>query len=381
MGGAAIVGTQLVAGFAAAGHRVRALVPRVVESPWTAEQCVKAHPEVRVSCYPAPDCVHGWFRRMDEPSRLQERTLLRKLLTDSIATERPDVVVFGKTPYAWHAADLVAAARLPSVLVCQGAWAAELPARIGGADLLTQLRRRVSRIVAVANHMVMPLKRLGLTNVSPVPNGVDLARFAPRCKDGTLLRRLALTPADVVVLHASNLVEVKRPLDVARSAELAVASAPELAYVIVGEGCGRTSLEKICQAAGMVDRFRFTGWVEHAKMADYLNLADIVVMTSDSEALPLVYLEAQACGRVLVTSDIPASREVVVDGQNGLLFRMGDVAALAARVLLAGRDEGLRREIGENARQAVRAYDVRRSVAAHLAIVTEVAAQGPSSSS
>jgi len=86
-------------------------------------------------------------------------------------------------------------------------------------------------------------------------------------------------------------------------------------------------------------------------------------------------------GRVLVTSDIPASREVVVDGQNGLLFRMGDVAALAARVLLAGRDEGLRREIGENARQAVRAYDVRRSVAAHLAIVTEVAAQGPSSSS
>lgn len=374
MAGAAIVGSQLVRGFAAAGHRVRALVPRAAGSPWTAHDCLKEHPDVAVSCYPAPDCVHGWFRAMDEPSRCQERALVRELLIDLILAERPDVVVFGKTPYAWHAADLVADAGLPSVLVCQGAWATELPGRAGAADLLAQLRR-VTRIVAVANHMVAPLQELGLTNVSAVPNGVDLVRFAPRPKDGALLRRLGLTSTDVVVLHASNLVEAKRPLDLARSAELALATAPELAYVVVGEGRGRAPLEQACRAAGVHDRFRFTGWVQHATMADYLNLADLVVMTSESEGLPLVHLEAQACGRVLVASDIPASREVVVDGRTGLLFRTGDVAELVARILLAARDARLRRAIGEHARREACAHDVRRSVAAHLAIVSAVVAQ------
>ena len=54
-------------------------------------------------------------------------------------------------------------------------------------------------------------------------------------------------------------------------------------------------------------------------------------MPSESEAFPLVYLETQACGRLLLASDIPAGREVVVPGDNGLLFRTGDVADLTAR--------------------------------------------------
>jgi glycosyltransferase involved in cell wall biosynthesis len=371
-GGAAIVASQFLAGFAAAGHRVRAVAPRVVGSAWTVEHCAKANPGIAISCYPAPDCVHGWFRRMDEGSRLQERRLVRRLVAESIASERPDVVVFGKTPYAWHAADLVAAAKVPSVLVCQGAWAAELATRVGATDLLEQLRR-VSRVVTVADHMILPLHRLGLANVSAIPNGVDLTRFAPRGKNGILLQRLGLTTSDVVVFHASNLVEAKRPLDIVRSAQLVLSRAPEFAYVIAGDGYGRAAVEEACHAAGVIDRFRFTGWLEHADIAEYMNLADIVVMTSESEALPLVYLEAQACGKVLVASDIPASREVIVDGQNGLLFHVGDTAALTASILQLGQDADLRRAIGDNARRTVGARDVGRTVAAHLAVVADVA--------
>jgi glycosyltransferase involved in cell wall biosynthesis len=375
MGGAAIVGTQLLAGCVAAGHRVKAIVPRTLGSPWTAEQCAEANPGVVVACFPAPDCVHGWFRRLDEESRLQERTLVRRLLFDSINRERPDIVVFGKTPYAWHAADLVATANLPSVLVCQGAWAADLPARPGAADLLHQLHL-TDRIVTVAKHMVAPLRQLGFANVSAVPNGVDLTQFAPRPKNRSLLRNLELTPADVVVLHASNFVEAKRPLDVARSAARAMSVAADLLYLIVGDGRGRPAVQSFCQTVHLRNRFRFTGWVEHAKMADYLNLADIVVMTSESEALPLIYLEAQACGRVLIASDIPASREVIVDGQTGLLFSTGDVRQLARKILAVTRDGDRRRVIGEKARQAASAHDLNRTVSEHLEILAEVATDG-----
>ena len=67
-------------------------------------------------------------------------------------------------------------------------------------------------------------------------------------------------------------------------------------------------------------RVRFAGWIDYARMPDYINLGDIVVMPSESEGLARVYLEAQACARVLVASDIPPAREVVTEGETGLLF-------------------------------------------------------------
>jgi len=56
-------------------------------------------------------------------------------------------------------------------------------------------------------------------------------------------------------------------------------------------------------------------------MPEYLNLADMVVMPSETEGLALVCLEAQACERVLIASDIPASREVIEEGSTGFALR------------------------------------------------------------
>jgi glycosyltransferase involved in cell wall biosynthesis len=50
-------------------------------------------------------------------------------------------------------------------------------------------------------------------------------------------------------------------------------------------------------------------------------------MPSDSETQALVYLEAQACARVLLASDVPGAREVMTDGETGLLFRKEDTAS------------------------------------------------------
>ena len=95
---------------------------------------------------------------------------------------------------------------------------------------------------------------------------------------------------------------------------------------------------------------RFAGWVDQSESPRYLNLADMVVMPSQLEALSLVYLEAQACGRVLIASDIPAAREVIEDGVTGLLFPMGVIEAFSERILLAAAQPGLRAAIGRRAR-------------------------------
>jgi glycosyltransferase involved in cell wall biosynthesis len=201
---------------------------------------------------------------------------------------------------------------------------------------------------------------------------VDLHQFAPAPKDAGLLRELAIQGDDVVVMHASNLKPIKRPLDVVHSAEHALRHNPKLVYVIVGDGACRQPMEDLCARRGLSERFRFVGWIEYARLPRYMNLADLVIMPSDSEGLARVYLETQACARLLLASDIPAAREVITDGETGLLFRTGDIDDLTTKTLAAAGDPELRARIGRQACRRVRANALERAVAAYVDAIGSV---------
>jgi L-malate glycosyltransferase len=196
--------------------------------------------------------------------------------------------------------------------------------------------------------------------------------FRPRRKPNALARRLGIPDRDVVVAHLSNLKKIKRPMDVVESAERALAANMRLTYVIVGDGDCRSPMVEACARKGISDRFRFTGWVDHRDVPAYINLADIVVMPSEFEAQALAYLETQACARVLVASDVAGAREVIVDGQTGLLHRPADIDHLASKTLLAAGDSTLRADIGRQAREAAGAHSQEQWVAAYAAAIEEV---------
>jgi glycosyltransferase involved in cell wall biosynthesis len=124
-------------------------------------------------------------------------------------------------------------------------------------------------------------------------------------------------------------------------------------------------MEECCRGRRIFDSFRYVGWVEHERVPDYLSLADIVVMPSEDEALALAYLEAQACGRALVASDIAGAREVIQHGQTGLLFRVGDIDDMTTAMLSALEDASLRAAIGRRARESVKAHDLGATLVAY----------------
>lgn len=378
-GGSAVSGSQLLVGFARSGHTVRALAPITPEALRPGDVFALAHPEIAVTRFlvpyfetepniPPPD----EYRRLEGE---QIQTVLRAMIAD----ERPDFILIGRETFAWHVPDVAKAQSIPSVLRVAGGTTMGILNRTHSETMARQLLkqvRQVSLVISPASHLAESLRQLGFHNrIKVIPNALDLHQFSPRPKDVTLLGELRIRDDDIVVVHASNLKTVKRPLDVVYSAEKALLRNRKLVYVIVGDGPCRESMEQVCSQKQIAGNFRFVGWVEYPRMPDYINLADIVVMPSEGEGLARVYLETKACARLLLASDIPAAREVILHGETGLLFRKGDIDDLTAKTLLAAGDARLRAEIGRKAREQVQLHSLDAAVDAYLAAFEEVIQQ------
>jgi glycosyltransferase involved in cell wall biosynthesis len=228
-----------------------------------------------------------------------------------------------------------------------GRYPAELHAELAAA------LRAVDHVVAVADHVATSLARLGAVSVETIRNVADPRLFRPTAKDARLMRALDLPPDAIVVGHVSVLRPWKRVADLVDSAALVLRSEPRCVYLIVGDGPCRAELEEHVRRHGLAAAFRFTGEIAHADVPRHLALADVVVQPSEREGAPLVYREAQACGRALLASNIAAAREAIEPGRTGFLFPKGDVAALAACTLELLRDADLRARIGAAARARV----------------------------
>ena len=85
--------------------------------------------------------------------------------------------------------------------------------------------------------------------------------------------------------------------------------------------------------------------------------------------MPKALLEAAACGRPVVTTDVIGCREAIIDGETGILVPVRDADALAQALTRLIEDPALRERMGKAGRErAIREFDIRAVVAKHLAI-------------
>src|SRR3546814_380084 len=135
-----------------------------------------------------------------------------------------------------------------------------------------------------------------------------------------------------------------------------------------------------------IDQYQFERWQqeglvqclgERHDIAQLYRDAHIVVLPSYREGLPKSLVEAAACGRAVVTTDVPGCRDAIEPGVSGLLVPVRDAGALSAAVLRLAHDGDLRRSMGEQGRQlAEREFDIRKIAQAHLDIYAALAEGG-----
>ena len=184
-----------------------------------------------------------------------------------------------------------------------------------------------------------------------MPNPVDTGEFAP-CDDQERLRlreRFGIPPEAPVVLYCGRLAPEKALPSLIAAFALVARRKPEAMLLLVGDGPLRAAMARQAAALGL-GNVRFAGRVDPAEVRSWLRIADVFTLVSPSEGFPCALAEAMSVGLPAVVSDIPANRQLVDDGQHGLLATVGDEGAIAAAILRLLEDAGLRASMGQAAR-------------------------------
>jgi glycosyltransferase involved in cell wall biosynthesis len=145
---------------------------------------------------------------------------------------------------------------------------------------------------------------------------------------------------------------------------------PDLRLVLVGEGDARP-YEEAARAAGIAQRTLFLG--ARTDVPACLQAMDAVVLPSLSESFSQVIIETLAAGRPLVTTDVGGAREVVTDGDNGLLIAPRDSAAIRDALRRVITDADLRAELIARGRPSVARFSVAGMVREHLELYERAA--------
>src|SRR6185503_7181239 len=128
----------------------------------------------------------------------------------------------------------------------------------------------------------------------------------------------------------------KDPLTFARAAVLSGRALPRARFWIAGDGPLRRETLAVAAAGGLGDRFQVLGW--RRDVAALLAAADVMVLTSRFEGLPLAVLRAMAAGLPVVATAVNGTPEAVRHGETGFLVAPGDAAAAADAIIRLGRD-------------------------------------------
>lgn len=230
---------------------------------------------------------------------------------------------------------------------------------------------RAAAILAVSDAAADALVASGIPRgrVEVVHGGVELERLvtpAPRER----LAALGIPAGVPLAAMVGALVPQKDPLTFVRATAAARRIVPGLHALVVGDGGLRTNVESEVHALGLHEVVHFAGF--RTDVDELLAAADLVVLSSRFEGLPLVIMDAFALGVPVAATAGEGIPELVDDGETGLLAPVGDHEALGTAMARLLRDRALRARVVDAARTRVRDFSIERTVARTIAAYERV---------
>lgn len=206
-------------------------------------------------------------------------------------------------------------------------------------------------LVVLSNKITKDAISLGVAKekIHIIPNGVDFEQFNPHVNEYELRTELDIKDDEKVLLFIGRLSLVKRIDILIDLTKILLDEGFKIKTVIVGDGEYRNHYETLARP---IKNIIFTGSVP--EICKYFAVADIFVLTSRSEGLPTVLLEASACGKPIVATDIGGISDIVIHGKTGFLAKPNDISSFVYYCKLLLNDEILSRKLGQHGYEHVR---------------------------
>ena len=271
---------------------------------------------------------------------------LRQLRADVVCCSgyKPDLI-------GWLAARQ---AGVPCVSISHG-WTG-VTRKVRFYELLDRLVLRwMDAVVCVSEGQAVKVRQTGAPahRVVTIRNAVGMEAFAaPDPAARAMLEGFFAQPPRRIVGAAGRLSPEKGFDRLIEAAAVVTKAEPDTGFVIFGGGPLHSALAEQIAARGLQERFILAGF--RTDLERFLPVLDLAVLSSLTEGLPVVLLEALAAGVPAVSTAVGGTPEVIEDGLHGYLVPAGDTDALARRILDALRDDPGRRAMGERGRQRVR---------------------------
>ncbi len=185
-------------------------------------------------------------------------------------------------------------------------------------------------------------------------NFID-TKLAPGKLTGPCQREVYAPAGEKILMHASNFRPVKRVSDVVRVFARVRESMP-CKLLLVGEGPERLFIQQLVKELNLRDDVRFLGQVDHIEQV--LKCSDLFLLPSEQESFGLAALEAMNCGVPVIGARVGGLPEVVVQGQNGFLFPVGETSQMSEAALGLLGDGKKLRAFSEHARRHAQKFDI-----------------------
>lgn len=205
------------------------------------------------------------------------------------------------------------------------------------------------------------------TEIKVVPNFICLDTYK---EIGDISLRQSIAPnSEKILIHVSNFRPVKRIQDVIRVFNEVRKQIPSK-LLLLGDGPDRQKIEILCRSLGICNDVKLMGKIKGVE--SLLKIADLFLLTSETESFGLAALEAMAAGVPVISTNTGGISEVNQHGFSGLLCNVGDIEKMSENALKLLSDETTLNRFKENALIQARKFDIHNILPIYEALYDEV---------
>ncbi|MFC1668273.1 glycosyltransferase [Chlamydiota bacterium] len=227
-------------------------------------------------------------------------------------------------------------------------------------------RKRISKVCCVSKSLKkLFLEKVGCfdNKVTCLPNGLDLSLFRPM-NSGQLRSKYGYLKDDFILLGIGSFYPWKNIGLLIDAATLLKKNRIKFRLLLIGSGPLERDIRELVKKNKLSDEVFFLGY--RADIAEIINVADVLVQPSLTEGMSNTIMEAMACGKPVVASDVGGNEELIVEGKTGFLFESNNLDDLIEKIVYILKNPDLAVRMGKKARQiAEERFDLKKMVCAY----------------